>query len=556
MKVKERRIIASILALSFLSVSGCKKNTDAEDTEKIQSIPPAIIAALAADDPQTIASVSGYDYSQDEGYQIQMEMMDEELWNMIRHTYDFAEVAEMGEITFDREDNTAEMPVTFSFLNLDRMIADLPTTYLTYDEWIAAMDECDEMSEKTFRLNFYYEEEYELWYLEEEDAQKILNFLRDRADILPPPVSISLDDARAVFDSCIDDLAQDGHSDYFEPDMDIIRAYDPITVRGEGEQTQDAIDNFVSAYISYVMDHDPEIVEDEPYHYIITGQAPSHNQLSDVLYTEEFRVEYFMNYIRRGDWSTSLISDLLWDEQSSFIYNSLADEIPSCDGEEYVLEAEIDPYSSEDPMLIITTDLIIQPARTIYEAEHSMGWEETRDTIEQALQNLLDAGDIDEYEYASWIRGLTAENYGFVDSDMVSSSGHPNQAVGSFEQVPEWCEDGSIVYGYSNPDSNGVWMFYSKDPEVFDTAGYFIGDGGVWITNYFLTSFDAGTTLIVDWWIDEELVVDTELVNIDEDGTMEVEVFLPEHPSAGQEVEMRLWDQTHRHVYSYVVLYF
>lgn len=555
MTVKARRIAASLVALSVLSAVGCEKNTDAEDVQKIQAIPPVIIEALANDDPQQLEAVSGYDYTAREDYEFSMAVRGEDLCSMIRHTYEFAQVADMGEVVFDREDNTAEMAVTFSFLDIDRMISDLPSTYLTYDGWIAAMDECDERAEKTFRLDFYYDEEGETWYLTEEDAQKVADFLEDRANILPIPVSISEEDARAVFDACIEDLVQDGCSDYYEPDADAIRRYDPITVRGEGSLTEDAIDNFVSAYMSYVMDHDPEIVEDQPYHYIITGQAPSHDQLSDVLYTDEFRVEYFMNYLRRGDWSTSLISDLLWDEQSSFIYNSLADEIPSCDGEEYVLTAEIDPYS-EDPMLIITSDLIIEPARTIYEAEHSMGWEETRDTIEQALDNLLEAGQIDEYEYAAWIRGLTPENYGFVDSDIVSSSGHPNQAVGSFEQVPEWCEDGSIVYGYSNPDSNGVWMFYSKDPDTLDTAGYFIGDGGVWITNYFITEFGAGTTLIVDWWIDDELVVDTEIVYVDEDGTQEIEVFLPEHPSSGQEVEMRLWDQSHRHVYSYVILYF
>jgi hypothetical protein len=99
-------------------------------------------------------------------------------------------------------------------------------------------------------------------------------------------------------------------------------------------------------------------------------------------------------------------------------------------------------------------------------------------------------------------------------------------------------------------------MFYSKEPGVLDTAGYYIGDGGVWIMNFFERDFDAGTTLIVDWWIDDELVVDTETIDITEDGTQEIEVFLDENPHSGQVVEMRLWDDRHSYVYSYVILYF
>ena len=117
------------------------------------------------------------------------------------------------------------------------------------------------------------------------------------------------------------------------------------------------------------------------------------------------------------------------------------------------------------------------------------------------------------------------------------------------------CEDGSIVYGYSNIDANGFWMFYSKDPECLGSVGYCVGDGGVWISNVFLPEFDQGTELIVDWWIDGDLIVDTQYITIERDHTHEVEVFLPLDDIPEEcEIEMRLWEDNHSHVLSYVTL--
>jgi hypothetical protein len=155
------------------------------------------------------------------------------------------------------------------------------------------------------------------------------------------------------------------------------------------------------------------------------------------------------------------------------------------------------------------------------------------------------------------LNDLTPDNYGFSsDGDSVSSSGHPNQALGTYEQVPSWCTDGSLVYGYSYPDENGIWMHYSKEPGWLDTVGYYVDEDGIWITCYYDCSFDRGTTLIVDWWVNDEQVVDTEEIVIDADGTTEVEVFLPANVLIeGDGVyEMRLWEDDHSHVIAYVTL--
>lgn len=59
---------------------------------------------------------------------------------------------------------------------------------------------------------------------------------------------------------------------------------------------------------------------------------------------------------------------------------------------------------------------------------------------------------------------------------------------------------------------------------------------------------------IVDWWLDDELIVDTQIITVDT-FTNEIEVFLPvgELPENCY-YEMRLWETDHNHVISYVTL--
>ena len=147
--MRYKKALAALLAVSMLGAVGCGvKNTDKEDAEKITEATEGFVTALKTDDAQLAASLTdGFDLMADTE-------LDRELWgddyDIIMHSLSFIEIAEFGEVEFDREDNTAVMSTTFSFLDLDSMIADLPTEYLTHDEWISAMDECDERSEKTF----------------------------------------------------------------------------------------------------------------------------------------------------------------------------------------------------------------------------------------------------------------------------------------------------------------------------------------------------------------------------------------------------------------------
>ena len=128
--------------------------------------------------------------------------------------------------------------------------------------------------------------------------------------------------------------------------------------------------------------------------------------------------------------------------------------------------------------------------------------------------------------------------------------------MNTYEYVPAWDDpdDPVIIYAQSDVDENGIWMFYSKGPGWLHTAGYCFDEDGIWIDNYFDRLFYPGNEVIVDWWLDDDLIVDTQIITVP-GLTNEIEVFLPvdELPEHFY-YEMRLWEADHSHVISYVTL--
>ena len=560
MDMKLRKGMAAALAVCVLgSTAGCNRE-EPIDTSAIETIPARFIDALATDNASAMISITrDYDYAEDtEGIRLGMG----DYYDLFEHFVSLTEITEFGEIVLDEveegQEQTAEVDVTFSYVDTARLVSSFPNEYRTRDQLIEDLDSCADRKEKTFTLEFVRNEITGDWFMYKQSAEKITDLLWGRMRELPYPVEISPEEARANFEQFIDDLATQGHTDLnVGLEESDIRVYDPIVTRGHGSQTQAAVDSFVQAYYTYILDHDHEIEEVEPYHYILHGSAPSNTELSAAINTDDFLAEFYSNFVRYHTWiDTSYLDEVMWDRQSALIYDTLTEAVEDCSEEDFDLEVEAYAYGSVETLFGIEGEVIIVPAVSIYEVEHSVNWTRMESCMTEALDRLLANGEISETEYDAWIRDLTPENYGYSESDSsVSSLGHPDQAVGTYEQVPEWCEDESIVYGYSYPDQFGVWMFYSKEPGYLDTVAYYIDASGIWVTNYFDCDFDAGTDLEVDWWIDGEQVVDAEYYTVEEDGTTEVEVFLPiDHPYDIDECEMRLWLPGHSHVISYVTL--
>ena len=547
--MRSRRITALLLALSMFALTGCRSFTEKAE-ERIVQIPDEFYAALAVGDETAIVALSP-EYNPDDdlgsirdNYPVNYEIM--------RRAVSYTEVEFDGDIIINRDENYAKADVTVTYIDLMEFAFDRPVSYMTYDEMIDYLESYDDFEEKDFSLRFDYDEEAEQWYLSETSARKLMRLFTDDAPEIPRCVDRTPEEATELF---MDNLIMISEGDFDDLSMDFVlddcRVYDNILERGESEEINDAVRGFVQAYMYYVINHGTYVNCDELYYPELTGSAPSSSELYAVLTSDDFLTEYYKNYLRNANLGMS--DDDMWEAQTLLIYDVLTEAIPNCSPEPYSLNANVSPFADSEYDVILFSNIIADSDRGIFEAEHSVGWEQFERCHLRAFDELLEDGEISERRYDALIDALTPENTGFTVDDSVSSSGHPNQAVGTYEQVPSFSTDGSLVYGYSYPDENGYWMHYSKEPGVLDTVAYYIDDQGIWITCYFDCEFNAGTTLIADWWVDGEQVVDTDVISIDEDNVTEIEVYLPVNPDDGT-YEMRLWQENHTYVIAYVTI--
>ena len=547
-----KKITAAVLAIAIMTATGCQSK-DEKNAELIQTVTTGFFEALVEEDSDRIEGLTG-----GLEYESSLENLREYLgenYDIFQRFLSYTEVVEMGEVEFDYEHGRARMRTTFSFLDIEGLTGDLEFPYCTHDELMEMLDEYDSCKHKTFTLEYEIDSDSGEWILTKKSAAKVINFIGTKINRFPNIVEVSPVQARQMVEDFLNGLAETGTYDDIMVDLDIddFRVYENVTERGDGPQTQEALSGFISAYMSYVLDHDYTIEAVSPYYFILTGSAPSDEDLYEQLSAPEFLYEYYQNEMSYIYLNRSHEDEM--DAQSAHVYDWLAGAVDLAEPEDYMLSVSISPYSMDGGMITVESSIIPEPYRGLYEAMHSVDWETFEEMMSAAAEGLNASGEMSDILYVEILNGLTPENYGYALSGNGNSSGRPNQAVGTYEQVPSWCEDGSLIYGYSNPDANGYWMFYSKEPGVLDTVGYYLGDGGIWITNYYDREFNAGDILEVDWWIDGDQVVSSDRVFVNEDGTTEIEVFLPFY-NVGDftECEMRLWEEGHNHVISYVTL--
>ena len=553
--MKVRDAVASALVLIMLLASGCKGGSN-DDAEYIASIPEAYIDALAESDVRSVNKYTGWRRYEEVVVDL---MSGHDTYDLYLYAVSQTEFEDMGEVVFNDDHTRAHIDVSLSYPNLQPLIREgCGYTCLTSNEIIENIDNGMYDQTRDITLIFEYDEDEDKWYMTSSSARKLWK-LYDYDEywyLLIPEVS--LDELQSAYEGAFLSIANGDFDDlHMEYDLEDFRVYDDVSVRGEGEKTQEAVENFVSAYIGYVLDHDHEFDEEDRNSYYLIGSAPSTDDLYNALGEDEFLTQYYMNFIRYSNLGWDL--DEMWDDQSALVYNTLADAVPECSPEEYEFEASVDingivgPEVS-DNWFIPQTTLINEPEMALFAAEHGVPRDQYLRCSEEAINRLYENGEVDERLRDSLIDRLYSQDESSEGNS--SSTVHPNQAVNTYEQVPEWCDDQSIVYGYSEPDENGIWMFYSKQPGWLDTVEYYVDDRQMCITCIYDRRFDRGTVLIADWWVDGEQVVDTDRIYITQDNTTIIPVSyeLDGFPD-GEIYEMRLWEEDHSHVIAYVTLY-
>lgn len=554
-----RRLTAGFLALVLLASSGCTGKDD-KDTEIISQMPEAFIGAIASEDEAAMEELAdGFDYDRLKTSIIYGSTLPDS-YDIMLHAASRAQAAPSGEAVFDREAETAKMEFTFTYIPLESLNDSLPSRYMSQEELYAAVDSFSDMAEKTIIVKFTYDHDEDVWHISRKSARSIYRLLTDGLESLPRPVDLTPDEAVQMFADYFSGLAEGNFdSPDAEFDLDSCRIYDNFyeNVYAD-EEALDAVRGFVSAYAGFVCDNGPAVrsSRSEPYDLAVTGYAPSSEDLFDLLTTDSFLTQcYRYDYLAEAG---SMTEEQMWSQKVKLIYETLTEGIDGCRREEYELSAYAEPRDHEgvEHPLVITGSIIAPAHYGYYEAEHSVAMDQYLRCHEIAAGELLAEGLIDRDTYDIFVAEMAEDASIVMPGDRVSPNGHPDQAVGTVVQVPEWCTDGSLAYGTSSPDVNGFWMQFTKFTGVLDTACYYVDSDGIWITSWFEDPFARGTELIVDWWIDGEQVVDTEIIEVTGYPANAVEVFLPfSDGTANHMYEMRLWEDNHTHVLSYVTIY-
>lgn len=551
---KMNRAVAGALALVFSAAMLCSCVKTGSDAEEIKKIPEQFVEAFKADDGKTCEDLAeGYDH---DDTMEDASFYTEEMESIYDIVLSATEVKSTGKPVIEKRNNRANMSVEISYLDAEDFIFE-SDLHMTYDEYVEALNGFKDRKTEKFTVYFVYDRDDKTWTMSKRSAKKIGNFLTSLADDLYYPIDISSDEAESMVTNLLTDMSNGDFSgvpmDYDWDDQ--VRVFEATELVGSGEDVDAAVDKFVAEYLKYILDHDHEFkVEDGTEHFVtLKGKAPSPDDLMSSLYSDEFLIETNMNSIRYT--KLDMTVDELMNAQCALTYNTLADAIPSCSGVDYKWTADVYYHYVDGDQIFFENGLIQEPgnAANAYEVSE----EQYLRCMEQAIINLYENGEINEELYEGMLDSLEDGAAPYEPDTSVSPSGYENQAVDAYEYVPDWCDDGSIIYGSSKKDENGYIMHYSEVSDyTVATIGYNFSDDGVRITCYFDEPLPMGDSFIVEWWVEEDDVTDSQVFLVQMNNMHEVEVFLSnEEFTMGDYIEMRIWESDHSHVVSYVQLY-
>ncbi|MBO4426032.1 MAG: hypothetical protein J5776_03410 [Clostridiales bacterium] len=545
-------VILITVALLFCAVmqSGCGIST-AKDEETLKDLSAKFIEAMMNGDTEGVEELTGEDYP--------YVFYNEDKAEMVMQIAQKTEIAEYKSIKIDREHNKARVRLKLSFINVVDFARD-EGYEMTIEEYYEKIEAYDNFSTEYLSLTFSLDDDGN-WII---DDSAVIRFMKmfDRPYYIKI-TTISQEDAAAAVTGLYPALAEGEFSqDYFTLDMDTMRVFD------DGEYDSDLLDEavaeFTKAYIGYIVDNGYTCEESDQYYgvenyYEITGKAPSTEAILEYLSSDERVIEGYMATIRAQTGCSGLSEEEIWSSMYAEIYFDLAKQIPDMDGEDYYQFASIDA-ASETPEVILGGDIL---PFTSYDLTGAgvISDEQAQECYVQAVTNLYLAGELTEEQYEELLEGADGE--GDAAADYTNADGyiewqgteaHQNQAVKVYEYLPDW-SDGTLIYGASDTDENGIYMHYSKEPGWLNTAGYCIDEDGVTIMVTYDKSFTMGTVLEYDWEYNDVDYGETETFTVEENGQNTFEFTLPVDtiPEPGG-IEFRLWESGHSHVIAYVYL--
>jgi hypothetical protein len=542
-------LLSAVLSISAVMTAGCGIS-QAKDEAMLQDLSARFIEAVKSGDEDEIEELTGKEYS--------YTFKDESKGGIVMQMASKTEIEEYKSIQVDREHNKAKVRLKLSYFSLNDFVRD-EGYMMTEEEYTEKIDAYETRVTDYFSISFKLSEDGS-WIIDDSAVTRLMSKI-DRPYYIQI-ATISAADAEAAVEGLFAGLAEgDFDQEYYTLDLAEMRAFDDGMYNSD--LLDEAVGEFTKAYIGYIVDNgmtcEPEGSFEYAYTYNITGKAPSSDDILAYLSSDERVTEAYMAAIRIESGCSDMTEDEIWSSMYAEIYFDLAKKIPDMDGEDYYQTIYFDT-TAYDPEIVLGWSLLPFTSYDMVGAG-AVSDAQAQECYIQAVTNLYLAGELTEEQYNEYLdtsedndegAGDFQNEVGFID--WPGTEDHPNQAVLVYEYIPDW-SDGTLIYGASDTDENGIYMHYSKEPGWLNTAGYCIDDDGITIMVTFDKSFTMGTVLEYDWELGDEDYGETEQFTVQENGQNTFEFTLPVDsvPTPGG-VEFRLWEQGHSHVIAYVYL--
>lgn len=542
-------LLSAVLSISAVMTAGCGIS-QAKDEAMLQDLSARFIEAVKSGDEDEIEELTGKEYS--------YTFKDESKAGIVMQMASKTEIEEYKSIQVDREHNKAKVRLKLSYFSLNDFVRD-EGYMMTEEEYTEKIDAYETRVTDYFSISFKLSEDGS-WIIDDSAVTRLMSKI-DRPYYIQI-ATISAADAEAAVEGLFAGLAEgDFDQEYYTLDLAEMRAFDDGMYNSD--LLDEAVGEFTKAYIGYIVDNgmtcEPEGSFEYAYTYNITGKAPSSDDILAYLSSDERVTEAYMAAIRIESGCSDMTEDEIWSSMYAEIYFDLAKKIPDMDGEDYYQTIYFDT-TAYDPEIVLGWSILPFTSYDMVGAG-AVSDAQAQECYIQAVTNLYLAGELTEEQYNEYLdtsedndegSGDFQNEVGFID--WPGTEDHPNQAVLVYEYIPDW-SDGTLIYGASDTDENGIYMHYSKEPGWLNTAGYCIDDDGITIMVTFDKSFTMGTVLEYDWELGDEDYGETEQFTVQENGQKTFEFTLPVDsvPTPGG-VEFRLWEQGHSHVIAYVYL--
>lgn len=556
-------LLTTVMLLGFLLPSGCL-NFRSGDPEQIEMLVNYFIEDFAEGD------ADGVEFLVEDGFECDFKTgpKEEVMLKMASRT----EIREIVNIDIDNKAHEAKAKVKISYVNAEDIIFNYDNHGKTKEQYFELIDKAV-LQTKTLKFNFFYIPSEGKWIIAKESAEKYKALFDFASQV--NMIMMSEYDASLLFDRAIDRFAE-GDFDSPECPLDIytIRYFDSCLT--DDEVVNEGAREYAKAYFKYIADHGYTIHIDSDNHYraVLYGYAPSKNEILDYVSSDEcVEADYIVRMRLVSANRRDVQPDTLRSAIDADLYKNLAKKIPDMSPDNFQVDLRIvidyDLYSGktyerlevsdENTGLIIPIDW--------YEAEEALERtpEQEFRCREKACEDLLASGEISQEKYDIYMlaierdryinSGGTVPEYEFIRNVEWEGTGeYVNQAVDVVEVLPDF-SDGQLLYGESEYDSNGYYIFYSSEPGWLNTAGYYIDNDKVVVMLKYDYKFAKGTTLVYDWYVDDEEVGDSVFFTVEEDDTNEFVFEIP-NMQIGRysKYEFRLWEEDHMHVIAYVSL--